>query len=1000
MVAKNLLLLSSMVFLLSACGGSESEETTNITAATSSDTINSNSQNVALPSSETIDLTDALATTSIAKLTASGSAVANLVSLNNDVTNAEASLSFSQTSEITQGNVTFLLAVSDEDGINNVDLVLANVNKSIALCNENCGSSFEKSVIGLSPYIYGEVSGSVRIEIWVTDLLNNTVLANTATLNWQPYSISGVTATRDTTSINLSWQENTNVNRYNVYLATEAGVLPNNIEQLNNGQQYLSLTDTDLIIDNVLSDESYQILITGVEGSGESAFSELINIAPLNGELSFSAQAITDNYQTNEDTPVNGNVLTNDINLYLGDLAVVLNTLVQPQYGTLEINELGDFTYTPAANFNGNDVFSYEVSNELGLTDTALVEITVAAINDNPVALNNSYTVNVDGYLLVDAPGLLANDSDIDLDTLSIDTTPVNQPTYGALTLFSDGGFEYQSTESIAINDSFQYRVTDLNGGEAVATVIINASDENTPPIAVNDSYALSEDVKLEVSLEQGLLSNDSDADDNSFTIDESFIISPSHGQLLLSNDGSFSYIPDANFFGVDEFQYQIIDTAGATATALVTLTISNVADNPTAQNDEYTFTQNKLLEISADNGLLINDINIESGSLSVNTNPIVDTQYGTLTLQTNGAFTYQPNTIEFYVDSFSYEIQNEFGLTATAQVVLSKSNENTYPIAVDDSYTIDEDSSNVTFNVLENDSDANGDTITIASIDHTLGEASIIDNQINFTPPSDFYGETTITYTLSDGYSAGINDTNDSTATVNIVVNNINDFPIANNDAITTNEDTAVIVNVTANDLDIDNDTLSVTAATADIGSVTIVDNQLSYMPPANTNGTATLSYTLSDGNEGVATGSLVVTIIAVNDAPIALADNITIEEDSASTLINVLANDLDIDNDALSITAATTDIGTVSIISNKLQYTPPADTHGTATITYAINDGNEGSATANVAVTINSVNDVPVAVNDTASMDEDAAPITIDVLANDTDIDNDALSITAASA
>jgi len=162
---------------------------------------------------------------------------------------------------------------------------------------------------------------------------------------------------------------------------------------------------------------------------------------------------------------------------------------------------------------------------------------------------------------------------------------------------------------------------------------------------------------------------------------------------LLLAIDGSFSYIPDANFNGVDQFQYRAIDTQGATATATVTLIINSEPDNPVAQDDAYQFSKNKLFEVTAQNGLLINDFNIELGDIFVNPTAITTTQNGELTLNIDGSFTYQPNLDFVGVDSFTYSVSNDQGLTATAQVILSESGVNTFPSANDDQFTLEEDS-------------------------------------------------------------------------------------------------------------------------------------------------------------------------------------------------------------------------------------------------------------------------------------------------------------------
>ncbi|MBB1378170.1 Ig-like domain-containing protein [Pseudoalteromonas sp. SR43-2] len=994
MTAKNIFLLGSMVFLLSACGGSEESPT--------QEAIQSPTAEVIPPTvTSYINLAGVIASNQTKSTKVLGAVTSSRGVVGASLANTRANIVFSQTNDTVQGNVSFLLEASDTDGIAEVNLVLPSVNKSISLCSSDCGVDYEKSIIGLSPALYGATPGEIRLEIWITDTLNNQALADAITFNWQPYQIEGVTAQRDEDNINLSWQANPELNRYNVYIATQAGVSSTNINELENGQQFLSIQDTALSITESLTNKSYQVLITGVDGSGESGFANIINIAPVGGELAFAPEANADQFQISEDQTLQGNVLTNDTNQYSGDLRVNADALILPQHGTLNINENGDFTYIPIANFNGEDAFSYQVANELGMTDTAVVEITILAVNDAPIALDNTYSITNSGTLVVLSPGLLINDSDIDLDDLTVDTTPVSEPTRGQLTLFDNGSFEYQGEQNMQGQDSFQYRVVDAQGAQAIANVTIVSSNTNVAPVTKNDSYSLSEDETLVVTAANGVLSNDTDPNNDSFSVDETFMVAPTNGQLLLATDGSFSYVPDANFNGVDQFQYQAIDSLGATSTATVTLVINSEPDNPVAQNDAYQFSKNKLFEVTVQNGLLINDFNIEAGDLSVNTTAINTTQNGELTLNADGSFTYQPDLGFIGVDSFTYSISNEQGLTATAQVTLSESGVNTFPQANDDQYTLDEDSSASLLDVLANDTDADGDTITISNIENTAGEATIVAGKMQFTPPANFSGEIVLTYTITDGYSTGNEGINDRTASVTITVTPVNDAPTANADSATMNEDApALLVNVLANDSDIDGVTLVITAATADRGSASVVDNKIQYTPAANTNGTAIINYTISDGNGGTATTNLTITIIPVNDAPIANADSATIDEDAAPILINVLANDSDVDGDSLTISAASANIGSVSVVGNQIQYTPAADDNGLATVTYTVSDSNGGASTTTLTITITPVNDAPIANADTATMAEDAAPILINVLANDSDVDGDSLAISAASA
>jgi hypothetical protein len=176
--------------------------------------------------------------------------------------------------------------------------------------------------------------------------------------------------------------------------------------------------------------------------------------------------------------------------------------------------------------------------------------------------------------------------------------------------------------------------------------------------------------------------------------------------------------------------------------------------------------------------------------------------------------------------------------------------------------------------------------------------------------------------------------------------------------------------------------------------------DGTLLFTPAPNFNGSATISYSISDGNGGVASATVTVTVTAVNDAPVALNDSATTPEDTAK-IITVLGNDSDLDGDTLSVIGATVPAseGTVSVNPDgTLLFTPALNYNGPATISYTISDGNGGAASAQVFVTVTPVNDPPVAVNDSASTNEDTA-VDIDVLVNDSDLDGDPLSVVAAS-
>ena len=320
----------------------------------------------------------------------------------------------------------------------------------------------------------------------------------------------------------------------------------------------------------------------------------------------------------------------------------------------------------------------------------------------------------------------------------------------------------------------------------------------------------------------------------------------------------------------------------------------------------------------------------------------------------------------------------------------------NRAPEANDDTIATDEDTA-VTIDVLANDTDPDGDTLTIteATVPAEQGSVEIVNGQLVFTPADDFNGEATISYTVSDP------DGNTDTANVVVTVNPVDDAPEALDDTATTDEDTAVTIDVLDNDSDPDNQPLTITEATvpAEQGSVEIVNGQLVFTPAPDFNGEATISYTVSDPDGNTDTANVVVTVSPVDDAPEALDDTATTDEDTAVT-IDVLDNDSDPDNQPLTITEATVpaEQGSVEIVNGQLVFTPAPDFNGDATISYTVADPDGNTDTANVVVTVNPVDDAPEALDDTATTDEDTA-VTIDVLDNDSDPDNQPLTITEAT-
>ncbi len=363
--------------------------------------------------------------------------------------------------------------------------------------------------------------------------------------------------------------------------------------------------------------------------------------------------AVADSYSVAEDGGLNINatngVLKNDTDADSDPLTAVLVSNVSD--GTLSLLSNGSFTYTPDENFYGTDSFTYKAND--GTTDgnTTTVTITVNSVNDAPQAVADSYNVTEDGSLTINAAsGVLANDTDAENDTLT--ASLVSDVSDGTLSLSSNGGFTYTPDANFAGTDSFTYRPNDGTANGNTVTVTLNVSAVNDAPTATADSYNVSEDSTLTVNAASGVLSNDTDVDDDSLTA--SLVSDVSNGTLNLSSDGSFTYTPNTGFSGTDSFTYRPNDGTVNGNTVSVSISVSGTNAAPVAVADSYSATENSTLDVSSGSGVLANDTDADSDTLTATL--VSDVSDGTLSLSSNGSFTYTPDANFTGTDSFTYK--------------------------------------------------------------------------------------------------------------------------------------------------------------------------------------------------------------------------------------------------------------------------------------------------------------------------------------------------------
>ena len=346
--------------------------------------------------------------------------------------------------------------------------------------------------------------------------------------------------------------------------------------------------------------------------------------------------------------------------------------------------------------------------------------------------------------------------------------------------------------------------------------------------------------------------------------------------------------------------------------------------------------------------------------------------------------------------DRFTYVVGDGSGLTARAVAVLPV---NDPPLADDDAADTPEDTP-VTIDVLGNDSDVEGDALTVVEVSApTHGTAAVADTgAVVYTPELDFHGTDRFTYVVGDG--SGLT----ARAAVDVTVLPVNDPPLADDDAADTPEDTPVTIDVLGNDSDVEGDALTVvevsapthgTAVVADTGAVV-------YTPELDFHGTDRFTYVVGDGSGLTARAAVDVTVLPVNDPPLAGDDAADTPEDTPVT-IDVLGNDTDVEGDTLTVVEVSAPTHGTAVVADTgaVVYTPEPDFHGTDRFTYVVGDGSGLTARAAVDVTVLPVNDPPLAtgVIPDRTLDVGDGPVVLDLIPFFADRDGDALGYTAVA-
>jgi large repetitive protein len=477
-----------------------------------------------------------------------------------------------------------------------------------------------------------------------------------------------------------------------------------------------------------------------------------------------------------------------------------------------------------------------------------------------------------------------------------------------------------------------------------------------------------------------------------------------------LNSNGSFVYTPAADYSGADSFTYKANDGPADSNVATVSLTVTPVNDAPVAVADSYSVLKNGTLNIAAP-GVLANDTDADSDPLTAI--KVTDPAHGTLTLNSNGSFSYTPTAGWSGADNFTYKANDgtAYSNAVVVNITVNDTNEAPTDIGLSNSSVAENQPANTLVGALSSIDPDTGDTFAYTLVN---GAGSDDNDSFNISGSS-LRTSVVFDFETQNSYTIRVRSTDQGGLYVEkafiITVSNVNDAPVITEidpQAVTMSEDgapAAFVLTLHATDPDA-GATLTWSLATAAThgtatASGTGPTQVIGYAPTADFNGNDSFVVQVSDGNGGIDTITVNVTITAVNDAPVAVADSYSTAEDTALTVVapGVLANDTDADSDPLTAIKVTDPAhGTLTLNGDgSFVYTPAADYSGPDSFTYKANDGPAESNVATVSLTVTPVNDAPVAVADSYSTAEDTAltvTALLGVLANDTDADGNPLT------
>ncbi|WP_231105489.1 Ig-like domain-containing protein [Pseudoalteromonas luteoviolacea] len=807
----------------------------------------------------------------------------------------------------------------------------------------------------------GAISNKATVTMTVTPV-NDAPVAQAQALSLDEDASLGVT-------LNATDQENDSLS-YRVLTGVSRGTL---VQQSNTTWLYTPTSDFN-------GSDSFTFVAN--DGTDDSQAANVsLTVTPVNDQPTVTGQQVSVDEESTVAITLSAQDIDND--------SLTYQVVDQPTRGTYSLSG-SVVTYTGNQDDFGADSFTFKVNDGQVDSDLATVNITINNINDAPeISGTPSEQIDEDStYTFV------PNVDDKDGDTLSF--TIENRPNWLNFNTTTGALTGTPENSHVGVYNNIVISVSDGELTTSLVAFSITVSNTNdAPTIGGIPSTSVDEDSAYSFTP----VAADIDGDTLSFSIQNA----PPWASFD-SSTGALTGTPqDPDVGNYTNITVSVSDGQVSATLAAFDIAVNNTNDAPVGLNRGFNVNEGGSLAVDANNGLLSSSFVFDDDLDSADFVSIVDISqpsFGTLTVSADGSFTYQHDDSETQSDNFTYRIQDSFGAQSNVVTVnISITPISEAPIVQDDNAQTSEDTA-VTINLLDNDSDPEGDIVASSAIVVDLpamGTVSIENGVATYTPNLDVNGSDLFTYIVSDQTS-----NNSEKATVSIVISPVNDRPQVQALNANIEEDaqqTSINVRAFATDIEDGIPTGEIALVAQPVKGSAVVNSSagaIDYTPFEDEEGSDSLSYTIADSNGAVSElGIVSINIGEVNDAPIAADDSVNTREDT-QVILDVLSNDNDVEDDGFNganITlqnGGTFDFATISILADgRLQIDPAQDQNGQFNFTYTLTDS-EGlsSLPASVALTINAVNDAPVANDDIAALDEEGV-FAVNVLGNDVDVD-----------